>query len=569
MKNHASSSCRAGLSPSREPALTTRTVSSRGLGTGQTGSSNDLGSLRAARWRDFWWVAAVGAITAALCAPFICYVWDLGDEGSLLNGAERMLRGEKIYIDFFEFLPPGGFMIMEGWFGIAGISLLSARVLAILTITGISCFTYLACRQASKDAQLSALIAVGWTIVSQGDWTQSNHHWFTTLFSMMVVWITLASVEHARPWLLGPLTAGIAVGAAVMVTPNLGALVMLAAATAFLNFRQYRSELLTYTLASALIPICLIVYMVEHNALMAGIDDVILATASRYTFLEAVPFGLWAPFHLRWIFPLAALIALLTCIRDWRNCLHGRMFRTCVAFGLAGFIACFPRPDMFHIACSSPLVCPLLAYGVNRLVRPWPVKYQYVVAALAIASLIPSARWFWMKSEEALYGDIVPMPRGAITSPVHGLPGLAARIAATPPGDPYFFYPYDAILPFLTARQHMSRYDIFLPSWTVPSQYQEACVSAIRGASWVVIDREFLSPKRLKAVYPALRDPNPREKAKFEQALETGFELVAREGLFELRRRVPGVDETLCSGITSQSLRAPLAGVQARLNGRV
>jgi hypothetical protein len=48
----------------------------------------------------------VGLVTAALCVPLIRCVWLLGDEGVLLHGADRMLRGEKIYIDFFEFLPP-------------------------------------------------------------------------------------------------------------------------------------------------------------------------------------------------------------------------------------------------------------------------------------------------------------------------------------------------------------------------------------------------------------------------------------------------------------------------------
>ena len=140
MKSHASSSSpAAGLPP--EPALTIRAVSSRGLGTGQIGSSNDLRSLKAARSRDFWWVVAVGLVTAALCVPLIRYVWFLGDEGVLLHGAERMLRGEKIYIDFFEFLPPGGFVLSEAWFSKAGIWLRSARSLAIPTIVGIACFT--------------------------------------------------------------------------------------------------------------------------------------------------------------------------------------------------------------------------------------------------------------------------------------------------------------------------------------------------------------------------------------------------------------------------------------------
>jgi hypothetical protein len=492
----------------------------------------------------------VGLVTAALCVPLIRYVWFLGDEGVLLHGAERMLRGEKIYMDFFEFLPPGGFMIMEGWFGVAGISLLSARVLAILTIVGISCFTYLACRQASKNAQLSALIAIGLTIVSQGDWTQISHHYFTTLLSMIVAWAALASVEHARPWRLGPFTAGITAGAAVMVTPHRGALVMLAAATAFLNFRRYRSELLIYALASALIPICLIAYVIGYNALMAAVDDVILATAARYTIPNAVPFGLGAGYHLTWIFPFAALIALLTFVRDWRNCLHDCLFRTCVALALAGFIGCFPRPDMLHISYSAPLVCPLLGYGVNRLVRPWPMKYQYAAAALAIASLIPSARGFWLTSEKHLSAAVVvPLPRGNVASPTHGMQGLAARIATTPPEEAYFFYPYDAMLPFLTARRHVARYDIFAPGWTLPSQYREACVSAMRGASWVVIDREETHPEWIKATFPGLPDPQPRETKRFERALETGFEFVAREGIFELRRRVPGANERLCSSI--------------------
>jgi hypothetical protein len=494
----------------------------------------------------------VGLIAVALCLPFLRYVWQLHDEGVLLNGAERMLRGEKIYIDFFAFLPPGGFMIMEGWFGIAGTSVLSARILAILTIAGISCFIYSACRQASKDAQLSALIAIGWTVVSQGDWTQISHHWFTTLFSTIAVWAALASVEHTWPRLLGPFTAGIAAGAAVMVTPNRGALVMLAAATVFLNFRRYRSELLTYVLASALIPICLIAYVIMRGALTAAFNDVILAMAARYTSFNAVPFGFWAGYYSSWIFPLAALIALLTFVDDWRNCLHDRVFRTCVAFGLAGFIGCFPRPDYIHIEFSAPLVCPLLAYGVKRLVRPWPSRFQYAAAALAIASLIPNARVLWRMSENALYSVVVPMPRGRITSDERerGIQGLAARIAATPAGDAYFFYPYDAMLPFLTARRHAARYDTFTPTWTLPSQYQEACVSAIRSAAWVVIDRGRTDPEWTKHVFPAIRDPEPRETKRFEQALETGFTFVARDGPFELRRRVPGADEALCAGIT-------------------
>ena len=127
----------------------------------------------------------MGLIAAALCLPFIRYVWLRSEEEVLLRGAERILRGERTYKDFLEFQPPGEFIIVEEWFRIIGISLFSARTLAITTTAWIACFTYLACRQASERAALSAFIAIGWVVISGGDCIQISHHWFTTLVSMM------------------------------------------------------------------------------------------------------------------------------------------------------------------------------------------------------------------------------------------------------------------------------------------------------------------------------------------------------------------------------------------------
>jgi hypothetical protein len=50
-----------------------------------------------------------------------------------------------------------------------------------------------------------------------------------------------------------------------------------------------------------------------------------------------------------------------------------------------------------------------------------------------------------------------------------------------------------------------------------------------------------------------MRDAAPSEMERFELALQSGFELVARDGAFEfrrrVRRRVKTVDETVCAGI--------------------
>jgi len=143
----------------------------------------------------------------------------------------------------------------------------------------------------------------------------------------------------------------------------------------------------------------------------------------------------------------------------------------------------------------------------------------------------------------------VPLPRGDVTLVQDGAVELAARIVATPSDDAFFFYPYMPMLPFLTARQHVSRYDIFLPGYTLPSQYQEACVSVMRLASWVIIDLAWINPDVLRSIFPAMRDVEAREKKRFEQALEHGFAFVARAGEFEVRRRKKAIDERVCASI--------------------
>ncbi len=168
----------------------------------------------------------VALLSTLLCLPFLYYVEWVGDEGILLNGATRMLSGERLYVDFFEFYPPGGFLLLESWFGIVGSSFFLASILAVLTIVGISCLTYLCCREVSRRSSFfSAMVAIGWVIASQLVWkTQISHHWFTTLFSMFSAWAALRSARSGTASGMMCFASGLAAGAAAMITPTRGAL---------------------------------------------------------------------------------------------------------------------------------------------------------------------------------------------------------------------------------------------------------------------------------------------------------------------------------------------------------
>jgi hypothetical protein len=253
----------------------------------------------------------------------------------------------------------------------------------------------------------------------------------------------------------------------------------------------------------------------------------------------------------KYVYPLATALALIVGAREWRTFPRDRSLRLCAAFGLAGFIGCFPRCDAIHIAFTTPLACPLLAYCAARLCEPWRPVYRYIFAAAAIGLCVASGNSLLSKSEEAMRQEITPTPRGAAAFMWQPeVSELVSTIAATSPQDAYFFYPYLPMLPFLTAREQVSKYDIFIPNYTLPFQYRDACMSVMQRAAWVVIDRPWTDFSILKQVFPAMRGDKPQETATFEQALESGFELAARDGPFELRRRkVKGVDVALCGNI--------------------
>src|ERR1700691_477965 len=56
------------------------------------------------------------------------------DEGIYLDAAERILHGQKPYVDFFGYMSPGSFWIQALAFQLFGVTLAAGRVLVILYV---------------------------------------------------------------------------------------------------------------------------------------------------------------------------------------------------------------------------------------------------------------------------------------------------------------------------------------------------------------------------------------------------------------------------------------------------
>jgi hypothetical protein len=519
--------------PKRQP--------SNGAETQEFPASGGPDAQSAGRARVFG-LAFVAVLALACCLPFAHAVYWLGDEGILLRGAGEMLAGRKLYTEIFEFYPPGGLLITEGWLFLFGQSFAAARALAITSIVGTACFAYLACVVASRRVVLPAALVGVWLVMSQGQWTMVDHHWFTTSFSMLAAWLSLAGVTEAKPGLRSSFIAGLASGAAVMVTPTRGALAALAALGSLVDLRDRKTVVAMCIAGCAIVPLACLAYIILNGELAAGYADIIGFPATNYVGIQKVSFaaGVTGPFiPLALLFPLAAILPLVVVLRYGRGVLKERLFRACLLFAAAGFVGLYPRPDLVHISFAAPLALPLVAYCATRITWKWDSRLVAAAGVAALALCLPGSLSFAQAAREALRAPISPTAAGPISfigDP--DAPAAFAMIDKTSNADGFLFYPYMPLASFIAQREQISKYDVFLPGYTPPNQYAEACATANARATWLVLDRIGMSVARYKSTFPAMRNPRPPETAAFERSIEDDFRFVARVGRYEIRKRV-------------------------------
>src|SRR5438874_4358909 len=122
------------------------------------------------------------------------------DEGIVLQGAERILRGEVPYRDFFSFYTPGSFYLVAFLFRFAGDSLVVARI--GLAVAGAICsaITYLLARHVCS--QKIALFAAALTTSTGFAYRfLVLHNWDSTLLACLAVYSAVRLLEsHKVSW---------------------------------------------------------------------------------------------------------------------------------------------------------------------------------------------------------------------------------------------------------------------------------------------------------------------------------------------------------------------------------
>ncbi|MEW6368715.1 MAG: hypothetical protein AB1714_29145 [Acidobacteriota bacterium] len=176
----------------------------------------------------FCFALSVLASTSALMAlapPFLS-IWPSIDEGLYAYQAQRMVEGQVIYRDFFQFVAPGYFFLLSRWMILLGMELATLRMLMILCLFGSSLLVYLVCRKLHVSPVFSLVASTAYIVLKIRSDYMLSHYGPSALLELAVLALLCAhAANHSR---IALCLVGLLVSADILTNQHLGAYLLLA-----------------------------------------------------------------------------------------------------------------------------------------------------------------------------------------------------------------------------------------------------------------------------------------------------------------------------------------------------
>ncbi len=470
--------------------------------------------------------------------PFRSFMLFNSDEGIVLDGAQRILRGDILYRDFFSFYTPFSFYWLALIFKIFGNSLLVARTL-LLTYGGLySLIVYFLARRivtrwiAILAAYLLLVIAIPYR-------PQLLHNWESTLWALLALYFAVRWVEEPHAgW-------AFATGTFTMLTAlceqSKGAGLVAGFLLAFLliirggGARTIFTRARVWALMGGLVwPLLITIgyFGVEHSLpqMLAGwfwplfhystanrlpYGFVIINSHHWETLCSSASWSDWLfivvllmPGFIIPALPAAGLGILgYHAARVWRMRRCGErtthLILVCsVCTGLILSTVATGRPDFTHILFIAPPFFVILAWALDgrifrsaflSQVRPLLAVYLLILFTINGLGMLWSPRN--ARITEATRRGVVKMEY-----PDTVLPFVREHVAA---GSPLFVYPYQPLVYYLTDTVNPTRYEFLQPGMNPWAEFQEALDELAAARSPVVLFDPTFFGERVPWHWPA------------------------------------------------------------------
>lgn len=379
------------------------------------------------------------------------------DEGVILNGAWNLLNGQRLYLDFFEYVPPGAFYTIYATWALTGAHYWAAQLVGIGFLLFGAAGVQLIASEIMRSARLEA---PAWSIritpllfsVFSATWPLINHNTFSTVTAIWATYFLLKSIrsDSARYTLV----AGSLAGVASVFLQHRGLAVVAGATTTY--------ALMWYGSRQAVI-LKLVILFALASAIAPALMMALFPPATLYYDLFIFPTLNYA--RVNSVNPAPLLIALgLLVTTSWylrRDC--NRLVLLLILIQAALLLSTVPRPDLGHVlAVIFPLLC-LLPLAVARFVSERP-------ASILKTSSAP----LWMSAVIFTAGSAVRLLVFAADTE----PRLFSFIRENCASSPYLYAgPFTPGLYFATEKQNATRYSVLLTGLNTNAQFEDAATS--------------------------------------------------------------------------------------------
>lgn len=448
------------------------------------------------------------------------------DEGIILEAAQRMAEGQRLYVDFFGYMSPGGYWLQTAAFRLFGYSLPAARLVVYADFAlQAAVMWWLVARFASRRAAGVALLVLVGLILPQPGLLTAQHRWDSAALAL------LSMVWAINGWWIA---AGVAAALAGICTPSVGLVAVVT--VGWIAWQREWRGLVRYG-AGGLATGAAAIALLAATGSWGGFIAQMRWLREHYSAVNVMPYGsviggwgsllagegleLAVSSVLVLALALPAILPVVATVGVWwrRELLYPGLVLGALV------VSAFPRADVMHLAFFFALPLGMTVILLERLRWGGYVGVLGVVmAALYLASY--AAGWAAAKP--------VPTAVGRVRT----VEPLGELMRAVRPGEGLYVHPYMPVFYFLTQARNPARFSYLAPGMMgAPEERQTLEDLERKPPEWVLYLP--LTREEFLRVFPNATGLDDRFAA-IESWIAAGYqETGVSVGGYQLRRRRP------------------------------